>query len=79
MVMASTVWLPETAAAQRGAQPLAGSVVAWGYNRSGQATVPAGVLTGGAIAIGAAGIYSLALKEDATVVAWGGSRCRRVG
>ncbi len=46
-----------------------GTVVAWGYNGSGQATVPAGlsdvIATGGGIN------FSLALKNDGTVVAWG--------
>ena len=46
-----------------------GTVVAWGINRSGQATVPDGLT--GVTAIAAGGYHSLALKSDGTVVAWG--------
>jgi len=46
-----------------------GTVVAWGANESGQASVPKGL--GGVVAIAAGGNHSLALKRDTTVVAWG--------
>ena len=45
------------------------SVVAWGYNLSGQATVPPGLSDVVAVAAGAE--HSLALKADGTIVAWG--------
>jgi len=46
-----------------------GTVVAWGGNYSGQATVPAGLTDVTAIAADAS--HSLALRSDGTVVAWG--------
>jgi hypothetical protein len=46
-----------------------GTVLAWGYNESGQSTVPAGL--SGVVAIAGGGDHSLALKSDGTVVAWG--------
>ncbi|MGA2544472.1 MAG: hypothetical protein ABSG78_23225 [Verrucomicrobiota bacterium] len=46
-----------------------GTVVAWGYNGSGQTSVPAGLSNVMAIAAGWA--HSLALKNDGTFVAWG--------
>ena len=46
-----------------------GTVVAWGDNSSGQATVPSGL--SGVVAIAAGDDQSLALKSDGTVVAWG--------
>jgi alpha-tubulin suppressor-like RCC1 family protein len=46
-----------------------GTVVAWGGNWEGQATVPPGLSNVVAIAAGAN--HSLALKADGTVVAWG--------
>ena len=47
-----------------------GTVVAWGDNRGGQTSVPAGL--GNVVQIAASGYHSLALKSDGTVVAWGG-------
>jgi hypothetical protein len=44
-------------------------VVAWGDNTFGQLNVPAGL--NDAIAIAAGYGFSLALKRDGTVVAWG--------
>jgi alpha-tubulin suppressor-like RCC1 family protein len=46
-----------------------GTVVAWGCNDYGQATVPAGL--SGVTAISAGSVHNLALKNDGTVVAWG--------
>ena len=46
-----------------------GTVVAWGFNRQGQATVPTGLT--GVKAVAACYDHSLALKNDGTVVAWG--------
>ena len=46
-----------------------GTVVAWGNNGSGQATVPTGLT--GVTAIAAGDFHSLAPKSDGTVVAWG--------
>ena len=46
-----------------------GTVVAWGLNHDGQASVPAGLT--GVTAIAAGARHSLALKGDGTVVAWG--------
>ena len=46
-----------------------GSVVAWGWNSSGQTNVPA--FLSNVLAIAAGGSNSLALKSDGTVVAWG--------
>lgn len=47
-----------------------GSVVAWGNNSNGQATVPL-TAQSGVVAIAAGGMHSLALKEDGSVVGWG--------
>lgn len=47
-----------------------GSVVAWGHNDFGQATVPASARSG-VVAIAAGVASSLALKSDGSVVAWG--------
>jgi PKD repeat protein len=46
-----------------------GTVLAWGNNSYGQATVPSGLSN--VIAIAAGGDHSLALKNDGTVTAWG--------
>ncbi|HOG45479.1 MAG TPA: PKD domain-containing protein [Anaerolineae bacterium] len=63
-----------TAIAAGGAHSLAlrsdGSVVGWGDNSKGQATVPAAGLSG-VVAIAAGHLHSLALKSDGTVVARG--------
>jgi hypothetical protein len=47
-------------------------VVAWGNNSQGESTVPAAAQSG-VIGIAAGGYFSLALKSNGTVVAWGGS------
>ena len=48
-----------------------GTVVAWGFDNSGQGVVPSGL--NGVIAIAAQWYHNLALKSDGTVVAWGDS------
>jgi hypothetical protein len=49
-----------------------GTVVGWGNNYYGQTTVPFGLSN--VVALAGAEYYSLALKADGTVVAWGDSR-----
>ena len=46
-----------------------GTVVAWGYDSSGQCNVPAGLA--GVVALAGGFEHSLALRSDGTVVAWG--------
>jgi hypothetical protein len=46
-----------------------GTVVAWGYNRSGQIDVPGGLTD--VVAIAAGGEHNLALEADGTLVTWG--------
>src|SRR5439155_11134015 len=48
-----------------------GTVTAWGYNSSGQCTVPSGLSN--VMAIAAGRVHSAALKNDGTVVSWGGN------
>jgi len=45
------------------------TVIGWGKNNSGEATIPANLTD--VVAIAAGGAHSLALKGDGTVVAWG--------
>lgn len=47
-----------------------GTVVGWGYNQYGQASVPAGLTN--VVAISAAEYHNLALRADGTVIGWGG-------
>jgi len=49
--------------------PPAYTVVGWGSNTYGEATLPAGL--SGVTAIAAGNMHSLALKSDGTVVGWG--------
>lgn len=46
-----------------------GTVVAWGANNAGQATVPAGL--SGVVSVSSCFAHTLALKQDGTVAAWG--------
>jgi len=45
------------------------TVVAWGYNHSGRATVPVGL--NNVVSIAAGGSHNLVLKQDGIVVGWG--------
>lgn len=47
------------------------TVVAWGQNTYGQASVPAGLSN--VVAVAGGGQHSLALRSDGSVVAWGGN------
>ena len=47
-----------------------GEIVAWGYNNSGQTTVPAGAHSG-VTAIAGGDVHTVALKSDGSVDAWG--------
>lgn len=49
----------------------AGTVVAWGRNDAGEASVPAGL--DGVSAIAAGSDHVVALKNDGSLVAWGGN------
>ena len=49
-----------------------GTVVAWGWNDFGQATVPAGLVD--VVQVSAAYAHTVALKRDGTVVAWGSDK-----
>jgi len=64
-----TVWAGPLAAPVVAASLAPGTVVAWGDNNDGETDVPAGL--SGVVAIAAGDDYSLALKSDGTVVAWG--------
>src|SRR5439155_25403125 len=46
-----------------------GTALGWGYNSSGQATIPTSL--SGVVAISGGGLHSLALKNDGTVTGWG--------
>jgi hypothetical protein len=48
-----------------------GTVVAWGLNSSGQATIPGNAIN--VIGISAGSSHSLALKGDGTIIGWGGN------
>src|SRR5262245_6416318 len=58
---------PRTSVAQAA---IADSVVAWGLNDDGEATVPLAAQSG-VTAIAAGGPHTVALKNDGSVVAWG--------
>jgi alpha-tubulin suppressor-like RCC1 family protein len=47
-------------------------VVAWGNNSEGQTTLPVAAQSG-VTAIAAGNVHAVALKDDGSVVAWGGN------
>ena len=49
--------------------PAATEIVGWGYNGSGQVTIPSGLTT--AVAVDVGWDSAIALKRDGTVTAWG--------
>jgi alpha-tubulin suppressor-like RCC1 family protein len=55
-----------------------GSVVAWGWNQYGQASVPEGAKSG-VVAVAAGEFHTLALKNDGSVVAWGRNNYGQTG
>ena len=67
LVIGPAVAQVSPASAEEAASP--GTVVGWGDNSYGQATVPGGLANVTAIAGGR--YHSLALKSDGTVAAWG--------
>ena len=70
IVLSGTGGTPEIAIEHPADTPLAVKpVIAWGDNRNGQTTIPAGLT--GTQAIAAGGSHTVALKADGTVVAWG--------
>ncbi|MBG0816752.1 Calx-beta domain-containing protein [Planomonospora sp. ID82291] len=64
MVLATLTAVPSPVHAAAG-----GTVVAWGDDSSGQSTVPDGLT--GVVQVAAGGNFSLALKSDGTLTAWG--------
>lgn len=61
----------EVLAGTYGVGGAAGSVVVWGNNGSGQATVPAGLTNVSAVASGSESAFNLALQSAGTVSGWG--------
>jgi alpha-tubulin suppressor-like RCC1 family protein len=59
-----------SSASADGAEP--GTVIAWGFNNTGQADVPAGLQDKVVTAVSSGYQRSLALTSDGTVTAWGG-------
>jgi alpha-tubulin suppressor-like RCC1 family protein len=74
-VFASSIFIVTVCSAQFPLQrpKTAGTVVAWGErNEAGQANVPAGLAQ--VVQVAAGGSFSVALKNDGTVVAWGSNQ-----